>query len=180
MYSGKMIQELDIFKLKSERRNPVLADLFHRMRYMDRRSSGLRKIVNESKKLHGYSDEFQPEFYSTHSSFTVLLKNVNYASGKNLDGGINGGINKTQKKIISILCESPQTSVSAIAETLGMAKRTVENNISQLKKFGLVEREGARKNGRWIVKMKEATAYGYNVGKISVKEQHVTFTKTDE
>jgi hypothetical protein len=27
---------------------------------------------------------------------------------------------------------------------------------------------------------KEAAAYGYQVGKISMKEQHVTFTKTDE
>jgi hypothetical protein len=27
---------------------------------------------------------------------------------------------------------------------------------------------------------KEAAAYGYKVGKISMKEQHVTFTKADE
>jgi hypothetical protein len=27
---------------------------------------------------------------------------------------------------------------------------------------------------------KEAAAYGYQVGKISMKEQHVTFTKIDE
>jgi hypothetical protein len=27
---------------------------------------------------------------------------------------------------------------------------------------------------------KEAAAYGYNVGKISMKEQYVTFTKADE
>lgn len=78
MYSGKMIQEQDIEKLKSERRNPVIADLFHRMKYMERRGSGLKKIVNETKKLHGYSDKLLPEFYSTHSSFTVVLKNMNY------------------------------------------------------------------------------------------------------
>jgi ATP-dependent DNA helicase RecG len=64
MYSGKMIQEQNIFELESERRNPILADLFHRMRYMDRRGSGLRKIVNETKKLYGYSEKFMPEFYN--------------------------------------------------------------------------------------------------------------------
>jgi ATP-dependent DNA helicase RecG len=78
MYGGKMIQELDIERLKSERRNPNIADLFHRMKYMERRGSGLEKIVNETKKLPGYSERFQPEFYSTSSSFTVVLKNVNY------------------------------------------------------------------------------------------------------
>ena len=33
------------------RRNPVIADLFHRMKYMERRGSGLRKIVSETEKL---------------------------------------------------------------------------------------------------------------------------------
>jgi hypothetical protein len=68
---------------------------------------------------------------------------------------------------ISILLGSPfprrfryfQTEIRAakpglsIAKTLGMTKRTVEININQLKKFDLVEREGAKKNGHWIVKM---------------------------
>jgi ATP-dependent DNA helicase RecG len=45
-------------------RNPVVADLFHRMKYMERRGSGLKKIG----------------LFSTVSSFTVVLKNVNYTS----------------------------------------------------------------------------------------------------
>jgi ATP-dependent DNA helicase RecG len=80
MYGGKAIQDLDIERLQSERRNPVVADLFHRMKYMERRGSGLKKIVSETKKLPGYSELFRPEFFSTVSSFTVVLKNVNYAS----------------------------------------------------------------------------------------------------
>jgi len=80
MWSGKIIQEEDINNLKSERRNPVIADLFHRMKYMERRGSGLRKIVEETKKLHGYSDEFMPVFRSSRSDFTVVLKNINYSA----------------------------------------------------------------------------------------------------
>ena len=45
---------------------------------MERRGSGLKKIINETEKLPGYSDEMKPEFYSTGSSFRVVLKNVNY------------------------------------------------------------------------------------------------------
>jgi len=163
MYGGQMIQELDIEQLKSERRNPIIADLFHRMKYMERRGSGLEKIINETKKLPGYSESFKPEFYSTVSSFTVVLKNVNYSDDQKNNGGINGGLNgvingdikfgisETQKKIISFFIENPKATIPAVAETLGMTKRTVENNISELKKVGLLEREGARKNGRWIV-----------------------------
>ena len=134
------------------------------MKFMERRGSGLEKIINESKKLPGYSEQFKPDFYSTFSSFTVVMKNVNYYAGqadeRDADFGINGeinfginfGINETQKKIIALLVENPRTTISAIAETLSMTKRNIENHISQLKKSGVVEREGARKNGRWIVK----------------------------
>jgi len=78
MYEGPAIQERDIESVKSERRNPVIADLFHRMKYMERRGSGLKKIVNETKKLPGYTNELKPIFHSTSTSFSVILKNVNY------------------------------------------------------------------------------------------------------
>jgi ATP-dependent DNA helicase RecG len=55
----------DRLEISSQRRNPVIADLFHRMKYMERRGSGLKKIVNETKKLPGYTDAFRPEFRST-------------------------------------------------------------------------------------------------------------------
>jgi predicted HTH transcriptional regulator len=38
-----------------------------------------------------------------------------------------------------------------IAAALGIETKNAESHIRQLKKAGLVEREGARKNGRWIV-----------------------------
>jgi len=160
MYSGKTIQEQDIYELESERRNPVIADLFHRMRYMERRGSGLRKIVNETKKLHGYSDEFMPEFYSTHSSFKVVLKNINYTDRQvenkshndvGLSVGIKVGINETHKNIIDLMTVNPFITAEQIATEIDLSKRRVESNISKMKKDGLVEREGAKRNGRWVV-----------------------------
>lgn len=37
MFEGKPIQERDITTIGSMRRNPVIADIFHRMKYMERR-----------------------------------------------------------------------------------------------------------------------------------------------
>lgn len=34
--------------------SPVIADPFHRMKYMERHGSGLRKIVRETEKPPGY------------------------------------------------------------------------------------------------------------------------------
>lgn len=78
MFEGSPIQECDINTIRSVRRNPVIADLFHRMKYMERRGSGLRKIVSETEKLPGYTERLKPEFFSTPSDFRVILKNVNY------------------------------------------------------------------------------------------------------
>ena len=66
--------------------------------------------------------------------------------------GINCGLNKTQQRIIKLLFENPIITTQAIADSLGISRRTVDNHISQLKKARLVEREGAKKNGMWIVK----------------------------
>ncbi len=79
MFTGGLIQECDIYNMRSVRRNPVIADLFHRMKYMERRGSGLKKIVSETEMLPGYKPEFRPEFSSTTMDFKVTFKNLNYA-----------------------------------------------------------------------------------------------------
>jgi ATP-dependent DNA helicase RecG len=84
MYGGGLVQNKNIENIRSERRNPVIADLFHRMKYMERRGSGLKKIVMETKKLPGFKDKFMPDFFSSDSSFTVIMKNINYLSHTNL------------------------------------------------------------------------------------------------
>ncbi|MCD7735340.1 MAG: putative DNA binding domain-containing protein [Clostridiales bacterium] len=80
MYRGKPIQDCSLDEIDSARRNPVIADLFHRMKFMERRGSGIRKILDETAKLPGYTEEMKPQFRSTSSSFYVTLKNINYPS----------------------------------------------------------------------------------------------------
>lgn len=104
MFSGKPIQEYDLDSVGSMRRNPVLADLFHRMKYMERRGSGLRKILNETKNLSGYDETMKPEFISTSLDFRVILKNVNY-------DGVHDGVHDVDEKILALLvfCEQPRS-----------------------------------------------------------------------
>nr|WP_321294524.1 ATP-binding protein [uncultured Sphaerochaeta sp.] len=78
MVDGRAIQDRDIRAIVSARRNPIIADLFHRMKYMERRGSGLSKILDETAKLPGYTERMQPEFISTASDFRVVLTNVNW------------------------------------------------------------------------------------------------------
>lgn len=63
MFEGRAIQECDIGMIDSARRNSVIADLFHRIKYMERRGSGLRKILMETAKFSSYTEEMKPGFF---------------------------------------------------------------------------------------------------------------------
>ena len=71
--------------------SPVIADPFHRMKYMERHGSGLRKIVRETEKPPRYTAAYNPEIFSTATDFRVILKNANYQlSQKNRKSPENG------------------------------------------------------------------------------------------
>ena len=97
-------KEYDIYSIRSMRRTPVIADLFHRMKYMERRGSGLRKIVSETEKLPGYTEAYKPEFSSTATDFRVILKNVNY----NLEGDAHQVIHQVTHQDIELSTVSKQ------------------------------------------------------------------------
>jgi ATP-dependent DNA helicase RecG len=80
MPDGTLIQERDIEEVPSTRRNPIIAEIFHRLDFIERRGSGLNKIRNETANLYGYTDDFAPRFKSTQTAFHVILKNMNYSS----------------------------------------------------------------------------------------------------
>lgn len=76
MYDGTFVQQRDIKTIPSKRRNPVIADIFNRLRYMERRGSGFKKICADYENQTLYTKEKAPEFYSDHDSFILTLKKI--------------------------------------------------------------------------------------------------------
>lgn len=72
---------------------------------------------------------------------------------------INAGINaeikisEKQKKIILVLKENPYCTIKEISDNLDVNHSTVERNIKKLRENGIIERVGAKKDGKWIVKI---------------------------
>lgn len=85
MVDGSRIQERDILSISSTRRNPVLADIFGRLGYMERQGSGFKKITDAYSSAHNYKAELSPKFYSDISSFQVTLFNLNYGQAVETD-----------------------------------------------------------------------------------------------
>lgn len=78
MYSGQKVQDLTIEEISSERRNPILADVMAQLDLMEKRGSGLKRIMNETKALEGYKEELKPVFKSTISQFMTTIFSTQY------------------------------------------------------------------------------------------------------
>jgi len=73
MIDGSFVQDLDIKKISSMRRNRIISDIFNRLHLMERRGSGLTRIVES------YNDYVaKPTFASDVSSFKVTFPNKSY------------------------------------------------------------------------------------------------------
>ena len=154
MPDGTQIQERDIEDIPSTRRNPILADIFARLGYMERQGSGLGKICAAYKNAANYKDSMEPTFRSNRVEFTVKLPNLNYkASSKEaLNEALNEALTENQKVILDILRNNPSiTQKEMIAKTL-LSRSTVQRVIKELTEAGKLEREGSKKTGSWIVK----------------------------
>ena len=64
MPDGTKVQDRDINAIPSTRRNPVLADIFGRLGYMERQGSGLNKIREAYENAANYQKGMEPESVS--------------------------------------------------------------------------------------------------------------------
>ncbi|MDR2980835.1 MAG: Lrp/AsnC family transcriptional regulator, partial [Puniceicoccales bacterium] len=113
-----------------------------------------------------------PEFEITSSIFSVCfcIRNNNKAIAEESDengkvlvplGTRSGTTNGTRSgttnldeddiRLLKALLDNPITTYDKLAVMLDMPRRTVSRKIDRLRKGGIIEREGATKNGRWIV-----------------------------
>ena len=86
MPDGSMIQDRDPFTVASTRRNPVLADVFNRLGYMERKGSGFGKIISGYEFQINYNESKRPSFRSDRYEFTVVMPNLNYDVPQNFEG----------------------------------------------------------------------------------------------
>ncbi len=141
--------------IPSIRRNPILADIFARMHFMDRRGSGFDKIINGTNRLFN-DGKNHVEFFATETYFSVVIYNANYKSGK-INGGINGEINGEIKNsgIEEIILEAIKSdnyiTQPNLAKKVGIGERTLSRYIKSLKDKGIIERVGSKKTGYWKV-----------------------------
>ena len=153
MFDGSFIQEQNIMEISSLRRNPIIADLFNRIHLMERRGSGLKKIISSYQNAINYTQEKEVEFKSTQKDFKVILKNLNYKVA--IKSGDKVAIKSDDKVAIKIQDEQLKKILEYIKKYNNCKTSDIENLLS-------VKSSRARKLLSILVSEKKIQALGQN------------------
>ena len=177
MMDGKLIQQLNPLTVPSKRRNPLLADFFSRLGLMERRGSGMKKIIDAYKQYEHLTTYHAPEFNSNSSEFHVTLWNLNYVEEEESEflkekkeflKDPNEYLKekkeflkdekeflRVKRMIYKMVSTNPQITVAKMSVTIGLSDRQVRKYIKKMTDLNLIIREGGRKNGSWKIIDKE-------------------------
>ncbi len=151
MPDGSVIQDRDPTTVPSTRRNPVIADVFNRLGYMERKGSGFAKILDNYAFQINYTEEKKPYFRSDRYQFTVIMPNLNYNGTQ--DGTQDVTQDGTQDDVYTLILEmikrNNKISAKQLAEKLGISIRTVRRKIKEMDN---IEYIGHGYSGYWKIK----------------------------
>ena len=164
MPEGRLIQTMNLEDIPSVRRNPVIADIFAQLGYMERKGSGMGKIINPIKALPYFEERMLPSFFSDRAQFTVTFPNMILAwqeSHPNIEvnfveneGDTQGG---TQGKDLDKWIEYqvavyPKITTGELAQLSGKSIITIKRRIAKMPHIVYV---GSGYSGHWEVRKKE-------------------------
>ena len=87
---------------------------------------------------------------------TIPLRWINNVGDKVVDKmGDKIKVNKTQRKIIDEMRDNPNVTLPQLMIEIGLGRTAIQNNVTYLRKNGLIERVGSNKTGYWKVKVEQ-------------------------
>ena len=151
MPDGSLVQELDLRSVASDRRNPILADMFAQMDYMERKGSGFGMILDAYEREVPNPRGLKPQFFSCSGSFRVVFPNLNYDTR---DAAINVPINAPinvpiKERVLELIRNAAGINRARMSEVLSVDVKTIGRALKELE--GVVEHRGSKKTGGYYV-----------------------------
>ena len=136
------------FGTKSVLRNPNIANLLSRVKYIEKMGTGINKI----KRLLKEAGLPEPEFKFI-TFFTIVFKRPARIKKDLNKQGLVEGLVENQKKILTFIEENPKISKRELSEKIGISTTAIDKNITTLKKKKIIKRVGPAKGGHWEVRI---------------------------
>lgn len=179
MMNGRRVQDMDIRHIPSMRRNQVISDVFSRLGFMERRGSGIDRILNSYVEVTQ-----KPTFYSDSDFFIVTLPNRSVATPAQISMESvetqPAKVSTSEKKVSTLMQAEAKrdkeiADFSKMVDTLPLANSTKVKIIKLFKKYGYrytfntnnVENVFEVKEARARVVVRQMREYGF----VKKKEQ---------
>ena len=156
MPDGSMIQDRDPLMVPSTRRNPVLADVFNRLGYMERKGSGFGKIISGYEFQINYDESKRPSFRSDRYQFTVVMPNLNYnvpqafEENETMSESMSESMSELERTrmqiILHYLDTNKEINSSIAAKLLKVEIKTAGRLLSKAAKLDILNSYGKTKN----------------------------------
>ena len=121
-------------------RNRELMRVFRDMELVEQIGSGMSRIL----KVYDRS------IFEVTPSFTVVTFPFEKAFIM-LNEKIIGKINDKIKTTLDVIRDNPTATIVKLSELTGKSQSTISRELKEYQVAGFIRREGARKNGRWVV-----------------------------
>lgn len=151
---GSLLAPLNIEILKAEhpsvRRNILVADVFYRAGSIEAWGRGIKLIFSELQ-----NNNFPVPAIREHAGgleITVFkTEPIKDRVPNRFPDKVPDKVPDNQKRILQLIAENKFISMSELSVKIGISKRKVLDNITKLKKTGLLLRVGNNKTGHWEI-----------------------------
>ena len=135
---------MNLEDIPTVRRNPVIADIFAQLGYMERKGLRMGKIINPIKALPYFEERMLPTFFSDCAQFTVTFPNMILAwqeSHPGMEANIMENDDVTQggtqdddldKWIEYQVAVFPKITTEELASLSGKGLRTIKRRIAKM------------------------------------------------
>ncbi len=152
------------FPWVNDYRNGVVAEAMKVLGFVNRFSRGVLRVEDELKANKNGEPDFKLHL---ETAFLVVVKlsenvvtegansNAKFIPSKNdgINDGINDGLNITDlhKSVYQTVCMKPTIKYIELADNIGVSESSITRAIRELKEYGYIVRQGARKSGEWVI-----------------------------
>lgn len=131
----------------SERRNELIAEMLHRVHFIEKWGRGIRLIL---------SKEPDTEFSEVGTKFVTTFKRRSYI--EEVEKGAESWVKKlgeklgeNEIKILDFIEQDKFVTIPELSKSLKISTTAVENNLAKLKQKKVLKRVGPAKGGYWEV-----------------------------
>ncbi len=171
------------FGSASRRRNPLIAKLMQRAKYVEEAGTGIPRMRDLTEET-GMPVDFDIDASSWKVIFPRRVSYKKIVSSQTFNFGDKGMLSKKSMRLSRVLSsiKNDSFSKSSFTESEGIGMRTVEDDLKYLRNIGMIVFEGATRTGKYRVTREylQADETGYSPSALRVARFFVSNAKNGD